>query len=112
MGAGSSGSQKKKENGKGRKNERHKKANERERERESWKQFEEGRELVGVRTRERIRDKIKDGSKVCHKGEGDDTVTCLVKAHGKTRINSEWGRTGRACWVGHIGHASPSIQSC
>lgn len=75
--------------------------------RESWKQFEEGRELVGVRTRERIRDKIKDGSKVCHKGEGDDTVTCLAKAHGKARINSEWDRTGRACWVGHTGHARP-----
>lgn len=51
---------------------------------------------MGVRTRERIRDKIKDGSKVCHKGEGDDTVTCLAKAHGKARINSEWDRTGRA----------------
>lgn len=67
---------------------------------------------MGVRTRERIRDKIKDGSKVCHKGEGDDAVTCLAKAHGKARINSEWDRTGRACWVGHTGQARPSIQSC
>lgn len=40
------------------------------REGESWKQFEGGRQLVGVQKRGGIREKIKDGSEVCHQGEG------------------------------------------